>query len=147
MENRIKMGQVIYMNIEELLDLLDWNLPDEVQKAGIISASEENIEVFLQPNTKRHNKNVWQNCAVVLSQKTDDQLRPHLHALFSWISDMNWPGAFEIWDRLKNFKDNAVLTEEWVKAMQKAQATKREDWVIILMQFAKENGLTIGYSI
>ena len=38
----------------------------------------------------------------ILSERSDKELHPYLYQLLDWILDMNWPGAFCIWERLKN---------------------------------------------
>ncbi len=43
---------------------------------------------------------MWDNCARILYQKSDEELEPHLPKLFEWTSDLNWPGAQIILDRL-----------------------------------------------
>ena len=123
------------MHTEALLDMLDWNQPEEIQKSACKAAAGEDIKIFLQPCTKRHNKNVWDNCARILSQKTDDQLSPYLQELFCWIKDMNWPGAFEIRDRLKKYSGKNELRQAYEEAIQKARATKDRAWLDNLLQF------------
>jgi len=80
-------------NINEILDMLDWNNSDLVQQEGIYYASKiDDITLFLQPNSDMHSKNVWENCAKVLSQKQDHELEPILPKLIKWTKDLNWPG-------------------------------------------------------
>ena len=89
------------MEIYDILDMLDWNKPLPVQQKGImLAANIKDIHYFMQPLTLRHGKNVWDNCALIVTQRTDDELRPFLCNLFEWLQDMNWPGADRIYDRL-----------------------------------------------
>ena len=46
---------------------------------------------------------VWEQCAIILSEKTDDELVPYLTSILQWLYDLNWPGALTILNRLKNF--------------------------------------------
>ena len=67
------------VNIEYIMDLLDWNNSTEKQKQGIdLAKNVETVSPFLQPMTPEYNKNVWGNCAVVLSEKTDEELKFYL---------------------------------------------------------------------
>ena len=98
------------INIDYIMDLLDWNNSAEEQEKGIRLARDVKcINVFLQPRSNRYhryNKNVWDNCAKVLSDRSDEELEPYLIELFEWIEDLNWPGAMCILDRLNNFGEN-----------------------------------------
>lgn len=91
-------------DIKKILNMLDWNAPKEVQKQGIEQAKKTGeIKCFIQPTSQKHNKNVWDNCALVLAQKSDAELEPYLPELLEWTQDLNWPGALVITDRLKKF--------------------------------------------
>lgn len=57
-------------NIDEIMDMLDWNMSVEIQKKGLVLANSiKSINVFLQPLDSKHNKNVWENCAKILLKK------------------------------------------------------------------------------
>ena len=92
------------INIDYIMDLLDWNNSAEEQEKGIRLARDVKcINVFLQPRSNRYhryNKNVWDNCAKILSDRSDEELEPYLTALFEWIEDLNWPGAIVYWNVL-----------------------------------------------
>ena len=63
------------INIDYIMSLIAWNKSINEQSDGIKMAEEvENINVFLQPC----NKNVCDNCAKILSKRTDDELSPYL---------------------------------------------------------------------
>lgn len=92
------------INIDYIMSLIDWNKSINEQADGIKMAEDvENINVFLQPCNKNYNINVWDNCAKILSKRTDDELSPYLVELLDWLQDLNWPGALVILDRLKAF--------------------------------------------
>ena len=82
-------------DIDYIMDLLDWNRTEEEQAEGLRLARQvKAFNVFLQPCDKRNNKNVWDNCALIVSEKEDAILEPYLPYLFAWIQDLNWPGAW-----------------------------------------------------
>lgn len=98
------MEEFIVIDIDYIMDLIDWNQSLNDQEKGIRLAKDiETINAFIQPCNKKHNKNVWENCAKILSDKTDEELSPYLVELLHWIQDLNWPGALIILDRLKIF--------------------------------------------
>ena len=117
------------VDILEILDMIDWNKPVETQSKGISLASKfENIVPFIQPLTTKHNKNVWENCAVIISQKSDEEIKPYLVELLEWLQDMNWPGAFCILDRLCKYSDNNTIFEAINTCIEKAKESRDDVW-------------------
>lgn len=99
--------------ITEIYKLLDWNNKQEIQCEGIFLASHiNNLSLLIQPCSEEYNKNIWENCALVLIQKTDDELSPYLLQLLEWIQDLNWPGALTINDRLQHFSNKTFLANQ-----------------------------------
>ena len=50
------------VDITEIMDMLDWHMPSEIQSKGIsLARNTETIIPFIQPLTPKHNKNVWEN--------------------------------------------------------------------------------------
>ena len=82
------------LDIDYIMDLLQWDRSSEEQERGIELAKRiRYINVFLQPGFPA-GKSTWDNCAKVLSMKTNAELEPYMIELMEWIQDMNWPGAF-----------------------------------------------------
>lgn len=119
------------VDIDYIMDLLDWNRSEEEQAEGLRLARQvKAFNVFLQPCDKKNSKNVWDNCALILSEKEDSDLYPYLFELFMWIRDLNWPGAFCIVERLKEYgKRNASFSRDWQEAYTCAQALEDEVWI------------------
>lgn len=116
-------------DITEIMDMLDWNMPDEIQSKGIALAEGlETIVPFIQPLTPKHNKNVWENCAVVISEKSDEKLKPYLLELSEWLQDMNWPGAFLIFNRLQKYSDKNSLCRAIEVCLEKAKIRGDDVW-------------------
>ena len=117
------------VDILEILDMIDWSKPVETQSKGISLASKfENIVPFIQPLTPKHNKNVWENCAVIISQKSDEKIKPYLVELLEWLQDMNWPGAFCILNRLQKYSDNNSICNAINICIEKAKKCRDEVW-------------------
>ena len=126
-------------SIDQIMDMLDWNNSPEVQAKGRELAKEiACINVFLQPLHSRHNKNVWDNCAIILAEKTDDEIGSYLYALFDWLQDMNWPGAYCILNRLKEYNDDKWFNYVLNDCINKAILLKEENWLNILQSLSKE---------
>lgn len=116
-------------DIDYIMSLLDWNNDIAEQERGVILAREiKCFNVFFQPGCSFYGKNVWDNCARIISEKTDEELAPYLPEMMVWLQDMNWPGAFCILDRLKKFKKRVWLTKEYIKFMKCAKALDDETW-------------------
>ena len=97
------------VDIDEIMEMLDWNQPEEIQKKGRELARQvRTLSVFLRPYYDGKSKSLWENCAIILSVRTDEELSHYLTSLFVWITDLNWPGALIIFERLKNFKTNSI---------------------------------------
>lgn len=117
------------VGISEILDMIDWNKSVETQSKGISLASEfEDVFPFIQPLTPKHNKNVWENCATIISQKNDEEIRPYLGELLEWLQDMNWPGAFCILDRLRKYSDRNTIFEAINTCIKKAKENGDDIW-------------------
>lgn len=116
-------------NEEYIMDLLDWRNSPEIQKKGIMLAQgEKDISIFLQPNYLTYNKNVWENCAIIISNKTDEELTQYIFELLNWIQDLNWPGACRIFDRLNRFSDKICLDSALRICIEMAQKTGDDIW-------------------
>ena len=116
-------------DITEIMDMLDWHKLPEIQAKGIaLARSTETIIPFIQPLTPKHNKNVWENCAAIIAEKSDEKLEPYLTELLEWVQDMNWPGAFRIMDRLQKYSDDASLCGAVNACLAKARECGDEVW-------------------
>ena len=125
-------------DIDKIMDMLDWNNPIEIQNKGReLAQNIRCINVFLQPGHTGHCKNVWDNCAIILSQRSDLELQPYLHELLEWISDMNWPGAECILERLKNYNDRQWFEYVLDMCISEAIALKEEIWLETLISLKK----------
>ncbi len=128
------------VNIDYIMSLIDWNKSKIEQEKGIKMAENvENINVFIQPCNKNYNKNVWDNCAKILSEKTDNELSPYLVELLEWLRDLNWPGAFCIFDRLQKYADPSSYNRAFDICLKYAQALKDNVWESNLKMIARKH--------
>lgn len=136
-------GNKLYnCNIDEIMDMLDWNNPVEVQEKGIELGSKIRcINVFLQPGHAGHVKNVWDNCAKILYQKSDEELRPYLCEMLEWLEDSNWPGYFTILDRLMKYKDIESLSFDLQEIVKIAKGVNNNMWLLNLADLLEYNSL------
>lgn len=117
------------INIDYIMYLLDWNKSISEQEKGMKLAKDiESINVFIQPCNKNYNKNVWSNCAIILSQRTDDELSPYLIELMKWLQDSNWPGFDCIFNRLLLYVDNTSFEYAYNICLNYAKALDDKIW-------------------
>lgn len=117
------------VNIDYIMDLLDWNNSIEKQEQGVKLAKEVKcINVFLQPGSHYYGKNVWDNCAKILSARSNEELSPYLIELMEWLQDMNWPGAFCILNRLKEMVNEQLFKRSYTICLKCAKALDDEVW-------------------
>ena len=121
--------------IKEILKMMSWCNSEKIQKQGLKLASNiKYLDHFFQPVIDNESKNLWENCAIVLSERTDEELTPWLIQCFAWMQDMNWPGASIILDRLHKFADTENLSREKNKAIKIARILKDNEWLKALYQ-------------
>lgn len=117
-------------NIDHVMDLLDWNNSLEDQSKGLALARKvKNLVVFLQPCDEKHSKNVWENCAIVLSEKSDIELSPYLIELLEWLQDLNWPGVLRILNRLCKYADRPSYDLAFDNCIKRAQDLNDNIWI------------------
>lgn len=132
------------VDISKIMDMLDWNNYFEVQKEGRkLAESVQCLEIFLQPIDKRYNKNVWENCALILSKKRDDLLEPHLFKLIEWLKDLNWPGAYIILERLQNFKKYQKLALVLTECILVAKENEDDIWLMNMVKLADNENISV----
>ncbi len=127
------------VNIDDIMDLLDWNNSTEKQEQGIQLAKDVKcINIFLQPRCHDYGKNVWDNCAKILSARSNEELSPYMVELMEWLQDMNWPGAFCILDRLKGMVNEPLFQHSYTICLKCARALDDEVWESNLKMLEEE---------
>ena len=92
---------------------------------------------FIQPIIPEKSKGIWEPCARVIALKTDEELKPYLHLLFEWLQDLNWPGAYVIFDRLLKMPFS-MLENEFNYCKFRAEKEKDKLWLMALEDFLKQ---------
>ena len=115
--------------VEFIFNLIDWHMPEEKQAEGRqLACNIENISPFIQPRKPKFNKNVWQNCALIIAEKNDECLKPCLVELLEWLQDMNWPGASCILNRLLKYSDNESICNAVCICLKRANSCGNDIW-------------------
>lgn len=132
-----------------------YNAPNEIKKIfaklssnndlekrnGINQAREvANLIPFFQPLGSGAGKLIWEECALIISERNDNELIKYLGKMLEWIEDLTWPGALIILDRLKEFKYNKIessLNDIVLIAIKE----NRISWLENLRELIKDNNL------
>ena len=80
---------------------------------------------------------VWEQCAIILSEKTDDELVPYLTSILQWLYDLNWPGALTILNRLKNFSGKQ-LKKSFIDSVVRAINSHDEEEGMMWLDYLSE---------
>lgn len=112
-------------NIDEIMGLIGWEQPENEQQRGIAMAREVRcLKAFFQPGGSHYGKNVWENCALIICERSDEELKYYISDMLLWLEDLNWPGAELILERLKRFRKVDMLVmylNHWVPALDKLE--------------------------
>lgn len=130
------------IGIDEIFEMLDWNNDIETQKKGIEEGKKiKHLSVLIQQGRK----NIWENCAKIIAEKSDEELKPYLTLLFEWLQDANWPGYNIIFDRLKIIPDE-IMISEYTYSLRKSfdQKTYGISWIDNLIVFAHNKNLYVN---
>lgn len=87
--------------MNQIYQMLDYKNSIDIQEKGKQLARKiTDLSLLITPPAS---PSVWEQCAIILSEKTDDELAPYLTSILQWLYDLNWPGALTILNRLKKF--------------------------------------------
>lgn len=126
------------VGISELFEMLDWNSDEETQKKGIEEGSKiEYISIFMQPI---ENKGIWENCAKIIVQKSDENLRGYMIFLLEWLQDANWPGFDIIYNRIK-IMPVKLISFYYARSIRKAAGIEDEMWLVYLASLSTNKEL------
>lgn len=118
------------VGIDELFDMLSWNSDEETQRRGIELAREVKcLSVFIRPIGLNHGKDIWENCAKVITSYPDEILFYCIPGMLEWLSDMNFPGAEIIFERLLKYQDSKSLAYRLEPLVKQAMAWDDQFWL------------------
>ncbi len=129
------------VGIDQIFECLSSDKSEEIQALGVELASNiNNLSVLIMPI---ENKSIWENCAKVLTSKSEEELQLYFIELFEWLKDMTWPGAYLVYDKLIS-----VSTERFSPAyeysLSVAQQMQDHIWETVLKDLLKERSKKTG---
>ena len=133
------------IDIDYIMSLLDWNNDTAEQERGIMLARDVKcFSVFFQPRCYPYGKNVWDNCARIISERSDNELKSYLTDMMEWLQDMNWPGALCILDRLRKYAKTPSYDSVLNACFGKAKAENDYVWWNNLQMLKGESWLNLS---
>ena len=122
------------VGIDELFAMLRSDMDEVTQAEGRRLAKEvKHPSVFLQPV---EDKSVWENCAQILAEKTDNEL--YYFEMFEWLQDMTWPGALTIYARLERVPGEKI-GHAYSYCVKRAIKLEDAEWLYSLSGFLKKD--------
>lgn len=92
-------------SIDEIMDMLSSD-DAKIQEKGVdLGLQVKNLRCFIRPIYGNPSNCTWENCAKIVSARSDKELRYYFDDLLMWISDMKCPGATKIFERLVKYED------------------------------------------
>ena len=123
------------LEITKVYKMLNWKNSREVILEGMRLAEKiDDLSLLIMPPAE---PSVWENTAIILSRKSDEELVEYLPKLFEWLCDTNWPGAMTIYNRLLSVPREMLMTP-YNKALQESRNTHDQLWEEILIDFMKD---------
>lgn len=133
------------MTLDEIYESFIWDssyTDDEYESKISVGINEAKkykyLYPFIQPVIPEKSKCIWEPCAKVIALKKDEELKPYLYLLFEWLQDLNWPGAYIIFDRLLKMP-YSLLKDELNYCKLRAEKEKDELWLMALEDFLNKN--------
>ena len=123
------------ISIDRIFEMISQTSNEEVQKQGIREAScIKHLSVFFQPI---ESKMLWHNCAIIIADRSDEELAFYIIKMFEWLQDTNWPGADVIYQRLLGFPKSILQTPYHI-ALKMAFEGNDKIWEETLLDFWRE---------
>lgn len=116
--------------IDKILVLLSWQQPQSNQLRGLeLARNVKCLKAFFQPISDIYGKDVWDNCALIVCERSDLELQPYITDMFLWLQDINWPGASCIRNRIRKFKDMEYVSSQFNLALKTALFLEDDSWI------------------
>lgn len=135
-------GDVPVYDIDRIMYLIHWNRSPVEQQEGIAMARQVScIKAFFQPCGQGSGKPVWENCAYIICERTDEELKPYITDMLLWLQDLNWPGAEQIQRRLIGFQDVELLSVELNRMVPALTLLDEDSWLEYLADLLENEQL------
>ena len=108
---KIKVYDSASSEIKNIMNKLRSCDNKEQQKGIKLAKKVKDLTPFFQPLEEGIGKIIWEECAIIISERSDKELEKYLDKMLEWLKDLTWPGTFKIISRLKTFDYNLLLPQ------------------------------------
>lgn len=126
-------------DIEELISGLSWNKPSNIQEKSIKLLAKYPVDI-LPPLITNTGKDHWLNAVKVYQLIGYSEINKAINQLLFLFKDMNWPGAREAAQLLKNI-DQEKLIFYIEQSLDMADDTCDTIWIAGIKEFISNNDL------
>lgn len=124
------------IGIDELFEMLDCNNDEETQKIGIEEGLKvKNWLIFVRPI---ENKNIWENCAKIIIQNSDEQTV--IYTMLDWLQNSKWSGYNIIYKKIKSMPLD-LIKNAYVYKIKEAKKQNNQLWLKNLSNLSKDKNL------
>lgn len=121
--------------VNQIYQMLDYKNSIDIQEKGKQLARKiTDLSLLITPPAS---PSVWEQCAIILSEKSDDELVPYLTSILQWLYDLNWPGALTILNRLKKFSGKQ-LKKSFIDSVVRAINSHDEEEGMMWLDYLSE---------
>lgn len=130
-------------DIDKIMYLIDWNRSlDEQQEGMSLARKVICINAFFQPIGPGYSKSVWENCASIICERSDEELTPYIPEMIQWLEDLNWPGAEQIQQRLIAFQNVERLAMTLDGGIPELEKLGKRSWLMFLSDLLNNQKLS-----
>ena len=120
----------------EILDLLSYMQPIENQRLGIeLALKEADLSILLE---KAEDPEYSENIAKIFTSLEYAECKKYFDELFSWIEDINTPGAVIVFDYLTK-APGALIYDSFIKAYEAAKKRRNTEMQYTLIRLKEQN--------
>lgn len=124
----------------KLIDDLSWNKSEEEQRRAMDRIRKFpgfEYDYLIRFGTE---KDCWDNCAKLICELPDERLKSLIPRLLEWLQDMNWPGAYTVFNRLMALP-SSMLKRPFEITVLRADLMKDDLWIESLALFCDKKEL------
>ncbi len=129
--------------MKNIYEMLNWKNSCEIRAEGIrLAKGIKDLSLLIMPPAE---PSVWEACAKILFEKSDEELEPYLFSLLEWFQDLNWPGATTILNRLKTFSGEKLMSPFILSLKRAAELDNDEGliWIDYLSELLNNDDLKV----
>jgi hypothetical protein len=127
---------------DQLIISLSWTTTASEREHAIDELTHIDDQLLYMLVLPGEDKSLWQGAALALQRIGYPRIGVVMPQILTWLQDLNWPGAREIFDTLVQI-DTQILMPHLKKALMEALETRDEDWLMWMKLLLERKGIPI----